>query len=213
FDQGAWMHFPVSVPAGGTVNITADRTAGPNVLVNGLFLGGAGAPPMPGPGPAYDAGAQGDWVGAYGSTGYVLAAWNNQTDVVSLPTGTTSTLVQGSRTLWATTTDKRAVENPAQTTRKAAAYKHGSQVKVRLTFTAAYGGMLSLYLLDWDSTARRATVTVDDGSGPKTIGLTTDFNAGAWLSFPINVSAGGTVNVTVAKTAGSGAVLSGLFLD
>ena len=45
FDQGAWMHFPISVPAGGHVDITADRTAGTNVLLNGLFLGGAGAPP------------------------------------------------------------------------------------------------------------------------------------------------------------------------
>ena len=43
FDQGAWMHFPISVPAGGHVDITADRTAGSNVLLNGIFLGGAGA--------------------------------------------------------------------------------------------------------------------------------------------------------------------------
>ena len=38
------MHFPISVPAGGFVRVTANRTAGTNAVLGGLFLGGAGTP-------------------------------------------------------------------------------------------------------------------------------------------------------------------------
>ena len=40
FNAGAWLHFPISVAAGGTVTIRVDRTAG-NATLSGLFLGGA----------------------------------------------------------------------------------------------------------------------------------------------------------------------------
>ena len=41
FNQGAWLHFPVNVAAGGALTITVNDTGTPNVLVAGLFLGGA----------------------------------------------------------------------------------------------------------------------------------------------------------------------------
>ena len=41
--------------------------------------------------------------------------------------------------------------------------------------------------------------------------LTTSFHDGAWLSFPINVVAGGMVTIHVDRTAGQ-ATLSGVFL-
>ena len=39
FSQGAWVSFPVSVAAGGTVSIVVQRTAGPNAVLSGIFLG------------------------------------------------------------------------------------------------------------------------------------------------------------------------------
>ncbi len=45
FSQGAWVGFPVTVAAGGTVSITVTRLAGGNAVLSGLFLGNAGAPP------------------------------------------------------------------------------------------------------------------------------------------------------------------------
>jgi hypothetical protein len=71
---------------------------------------------------------------------------------------------------------------------------------------------LHIYAVDWDSTARRQSVTVNDGSGPQQVSITTDFSQGAWLHFPISVAAGGSVTVTVDRTGGANAVLSGLFL-
>ena len=213
FDQGAWMHYPVDVPAGGYIDITATRTAGTNVLLNGLFLGGTGAPPAPSPSPKYDAGVQGDWVGSAGVVGYALPAWNGTSDVVALPPGVAVNLQRGTRTFWATSTDKRAVENQSETLRKAAAYKDTSQVKASLTFNGAFSGWLSLYVLDWDSTSRRETLLVDDGSGPRSVAITTDFNAGAWVRLPVSVAAGGSISITVTRNTGSGAVISGIFLD
>ena len=72
---------------------------------------------------------------------------------------------------------------------------------------------MHLYALDWDTNARRESVTVNDGTGPHTINITTDFSQGAWLNFPVNVAAGGTVTITVTHTAGINAVLSGIFLN
>jgi hypothetical protein len=72
---------------------------------------------------------------------------------------------------------------------------------------------LHLYAIDWDSTDRRESITVNDGSGPHTVNITTDFSQGAWTSVPVTVAAGGTVTITVTRTAGINAVLSGIFLD
>ena len=44
FQQGVWIHFPVSVPAGGFVRVTANKTAANNAVIAGLFLGGGGTP-------------------------------------------------------------------------------------------------------------------------------------------------------------------------
>ena len=53
FTNGAWLHFPISVAAGGTVTIKVDKVVGANTgLLNGLFLGGAGTPPTPLPPPS-----------------------------------------------------------------------------------------------------------------------------------------------------------------
>jgi hypothetical protein len=128
-------------------------------------------------------------------------------------TGASRTLLQGSRTRWSSsTTQVRALENAAQTQRRAAAYTHATQVRVRLDFSTAFVGRINLYALDWDSSARRQTVSVDCGSGPQTLSLTSSFAQGAWLHFPVTVGSGESCTITVVRTAGSGAVLSGIML-
>ena len=108
YHDGAWMHFPISVPAGGIVRVTADKTAGNNAVIDGLFLGGAGTPPSPPlppppPPPPYETAPQGSWVGTYGVDGYALGGWTGPAtgDLVSLPQATL-TLEQGVRYNWDT---------------------------------------------------------------------------------------------------------------
>jgi hypothetical protein len=75
-------------------------------------------------------------------------------------------------------------------------------------FTSAFTGNLHLYALDWDSTARRETISV----AGQTAVLSGSFNAGAWVTVPVSVGAGETVPIVVDRTAGANAVLSGIFL-
>ncbi len=160
------------------------------------------------PSPAVLTSPQGNWVGAYGSAGYDLAAWGGSSDLADIP-GATVTLLQGSRYVWASsTTDPRALESPDKSTREAATYYNGSEVRLRLSFTAAYKGELHLYALDWDSTARRESISV----AGQTAFLSGDFHEGAWVSVPIEVAAGESLTITVKRIAGGNAVLSGVLL-
>jgi hypothetical protein len=203
FSQGAWMSFPISVSAGGTVTITVDRTTGVNAVLSGIFLGDAGSPPTA----TVSSAPQGNWVGAHGSAGYDLAGWEGTSDLSSLSNASLS-LVQGNRYRWtASTSEARALQAPSGPTREAAAYT-SSQIRLLLSFTAAYNGNIELYGLDWDKQGRREVITVNG----QTAVLSSDFSQGAWVSLPINVAAGGTVAITVDRTAGINAVLSGIFL-
>jgi subtilisin family serine protease len=159
---------------------------------------------------------QGDWVGSFGQDGYALAAWNGTTatsDLAVLPAGASLTLQQGYRYRWsAATADVRALEAPDQSTRRAGTYADTSQVRLRLDFASAYAGTLHLYALDWDNKDRRQTVSVSDGTSTQTIAITTNFSAGAWLHFPVNLPAGGSLTITATKNVGMNAVLGGVFL-
>src|ERR1039458_6105602 len=54
---------------------------------------------------------QGNWVGAYGSAGYDLAAWGGSEDIADMPQAKVE-LLQGSRYVWASsTTDERALQS------------------------------------------------------------------------------------------------------
>src|ERR1019366_6239994 len=121
--------------------ITVNDEAGANAVLSGIFLGDAGSPPSTGP-----AGSGGGWVGAVGSAGYDLAGWDGPTGDVSYIPNATVSLVQGTRYQWAAnTTEARALSEPGQLTRNAAAYYDPNQVQVKLSFSAAYTGNLHLY--------------------------------------------------------------------
>ena len=214
FVQGAWIHVPIAVAAGGSVVITVDKTAGNSAVLAGLFLGGA----PPAPSLAVDQpGAQGTWVGTYGHDGSVLANWDGtNTDLTSLPAGASLTLERGGRATWAaSTTDVRALTNPAGTARQMRTWYDQTSIRLRLAFANPFNGTLHLYADDWDAYQgnRYERVTVDDGGGPRVAALATSFVQGAWIHAPISVPAGGSVVITVDRTAGYSAVMAGLFLD
>ena len=169
-----------------------------------------------------DSAPQGNWVGTYGAQGYDIAAWQaaspaapnvapatDANDLSALPAGVSVTLVRGTRYVWAASTgDVRALESVDQGTRNATAWYDASKLQLQVSFTHAYSGNLHLYAVDWDSTTRRESIDVNG----QAVDLSSDFSQGAWVSFPLNVAAGGTATITVTDEGGNNAVLSGIFL-
>lgn len=154
---------------------------------------------------------QGSWVGVYGAGGYALLGWSGS-DLVSIP-GATLVFDQGQRYVWSNpSSDVRALQSPDASTREATTAYDANQVRMHITFSSAYSGTVHVYAVDWDAQSRRETITVNDGSGPQTSYLSNDFSQGAWVSVPVNVAAGGTVTVTVTRTAGLNVVVSGIVL-
>lgn len=163
---------------------------------------------------------QGDWVGVYGATygegrGYYLANFDAiGTDINGLVDVTLGTNAEALDYNWAMpTTDLRGLEHPSQSHRTLGTwYTSGaSPAVITLTFGAAFNGVLHVYCVDGDTTARRQTVTVNDGVN-QTIDLTAAFDQGAWLHFPIAASAAEAVTISFTKTSGANAVVSGIFL-
>src|SRR5262249_13870872 len=127
--------------------------------------------------------------------------------------GVSLVLDQGTKYSWASSsTEQRVLTSPDQTERRSTIWYDNNQLRFHMTFGAGYTGTLHLYADDWSTVDRRELVTVDDGSGPQPVNLSTALDQGAWLHFPISVSAGGTVTVTADRTAGYNAILSGVFL-
>ncbi len=158
---------------------------------------------------------QGDWVGAYGADGFVLAGWDVGADLVDLPAGVSVSLDQGTRYRWnANTTDVRALAAPDEVTRRATIWYDPVEVQAGLTFAAPYSGTIRLYSLDWDTATRRQTVSVTTATdGLQSVAIDASFNGGAWVEFPINVLAAETVSIAVTHDGGAPhAVLSGIFL-
>jgi hypothetical protein len=148
----------------------------------------------------------------YGADGYALLGWESAGDLVNLPMATI-TLDQGTRYRWASsTTDVRALENPTQTQRRATQWFDNTSLRLHLTFNAAYSGTLHLYAIDWTGVTKRTIITVDDGSGPRTVNLASSYHDGAWMHFPISVAAGGTVTIRADKNGAGQATMSGVFL-
>jgi hypothetical protein len=156
---------------------------------------------------------QGTWFPSFGAGGYALGGWNGSSDLVALPAGARLVVEQGGRTRWSSSTSNvRALQGPGGTGRRAAAWSHAGELRLRIDFAAAWSGDLHLYALDWDNRGRRQVVTVDDGSGPRVAVLDSSFANGLWTRAPVAVPAGGSVRITVSHSAGTSAVLSGLFL-
>ena len=147
------MHFPVSVGAGARSWSRSTAWPAPTPCSAACSWAAPGHPRRR-LRPPYESAPQGTWVNTYGHEGYDDAAWNGSAgDLASMPQASIS-LEQGVRATWAApTTDVRALQAPDGSERRATTLADNNEVRVRLTFPAAYTGTLHLYALDWDSTA------------------------------------------------------------
>ena len=186
----------------------------------GLFEFSSESPPVSYLGEDWD--TKGDWVGVYGHYAYILpkaprSGWEYPigTPDSEEPTAPYFDYVGGdgwpvdytlTGPVVTNTPDVRALEKPDESARRATCYWADSTI----TLNVPCGNyQLGLYLMDWDSYARVITLTITDSTGTVTQSVS-NFHNGVYELFLIN---GGTVTISLTKTGGSNAVISGVFID
>ncbi len=198
----------------GHVQIRVTNSPGStNAVLSGLFFGnsGTGSPNSPLTSAIFvsaDTTTKGNWKGAYGSAGSVIA-----NDSTNAPSYATTNFSGASGYTWAaSTTDGRALIKGASTTdRVASTYYSPSGFTIDLNLTDNQSHAVALYCLDYDGLGRSQTITIVNAStnavldGPRTV---TNFIGGQYLLWNLQ----GHVQIQVTSSSGStNAVLSGLF--
>lgn len=231
FVNGIYLIYTIS----GHVTITISTTGGPNGVVSGIFFGGSGAPPPQPPvtPPATGAaawvkadvgtastGTRGNWMGTYGSQGYVLA---NAGQNFNIPA--TFAIQNQSSYTWAINPagDPRALETDNHGDTIAACWYMTGTFSFDLNLTDGNTHQVAIYGMDWDNKGRAETITIKDSngnlldtrtipgnSGPSSTGtIGTNFVNGTYLIWNIS----GHVTITVTATSGPNSVVSGVFID
>lgn len=165
-----------------------------------------------------DTTTQGTWKGVYGADGYnIINDITEPTNPYPYPSyAEVAPSGQLSCTCWAaSTTDVRALQKVNPSTpgdRTIGAWYSNSSFTIDINLIDGQTHRLALYVVDWDTTARRQAVQVVaavTGSQLDQQTLTAAFNTGVYLVWNIS----GHVKIQVTRTAGANAVVSGLFFD
>jgi len=189
----------------GHVLIQVTRTGGSNGVVAGIFFDTA---PTSATYSGLDTTTQGTWTGKYGSNGEIVANGANTT-----PGLATVSLTDDTAYTWAaSTTDVRALQTSSgASSRIASAFYSSSSFVVNLNLTDGNVHKISLYLLDWDGSARSETVSVVDAENNAVLNTQSfsSFHNGEYAVWNVQ----GHVLIQVTRTGGSNAVVSGIFVD
>lgn len=200
FHGGEYVSWEIS----GDVTIRVTKTGGANAVVSGIFFD-----PIVKSSAVYggsDSTTQGNWIGKYGAGGQLVS------DQATIPpTFAVLTLAGDSQYRWAYTSDPRALEETGATQRIAATYYAGSSFSIAVDIADGNAHKISLYLLDWDSTARSETIKIVDAVSKEVLDTQSfsGFHDGLWAYWNVT----GDVVIEVTKTGGANAVVSGIFFD
>jgi subtilisin family serine protease len=150
---------------------------------------------------------EGNWIGTYGSQGYELIG-----GPASLPSYATVTPSGATLFTWfSNTTDPRALAIPNRTGGIAACWTSPTSFTVDVNLNDGLTHDLELYFLDWGTTTRVEQVKLSSAATGTVLDTETvsSFHTGVYLEWKVS----GNVLITITKTGGNNAVLSGLFLD
>jgi hypothetical protein len=199
FHSGVYLQWMVR----GNVVITITRTDGNNAVLSGLFLDPTASAAFL----AQNTATEGNWIGTYGTQGYDLIG-----GPASLPSYASVTPSGQTSLTWSSnTTDPRALAIPNGTGGIAACWTAPTSFTVDVNLTDGLTHDLALYLLDWGTTTRVEQVTITSAATGTVLDTETvsSFHSGVYLQWMVR----GNVVITITKTGGNNAVLSGLFLD
>ena len=206
FSGGDYLQWVVS----GNVLIEVIKLSGADAVLSGLFFDAPTTTVAPAGSAVFvrpDTSTEGNWIGNYGTQG---------SDVVgatpSLPSYATVTTSGASTGTWASTTiDPRALQAPGGIGRVAGDWYSTTSFTVDVNLTDGQTHELELYLLDWNKAGIAETVTLSNGITGTVLNAETvsSFGSGEYLDWAVS----GNVLITITRTAGADAVLSGIFLD
>ena len=154
-----------------------------------------------------DATTQGNWIGTYGAQGYDIVS-----GPTSLPANDTVTPSGQSTYTWTkTSTDPRALQVPGSSNRVAAVWYSATSFTVDVNLADGQAHDLELYFDDWDNKGRGEQVQISDAGTGTVLDTETisSFSGGVYLDWKVS----GNLVITITRTAGTNAVLNGLFLD
>ncbi len=207
FSGGAYLQWRVF----GSVTITVTDLSGPSAVVSGLFfdppsISSSQVTPATASIVKLDSTTEGSWEGVYGSKGYDIAD-----SVISVPSGYIEVVGATIDTWAATTADPRAPLIESGTSRNASAWTSPTSLSVLVDLPSGQTNDLALYALDWDSQSRSEQIQISSVANGVILDTRTisNFTNGVYLQWVIT----GSVVVTVTRTGGPNAVLSGVFLD
>ena len=160
-----------------------------------------------------DTTTKGNWIGTYGSLGYDVigagsAGLKLPSDVTVTPSGELSYT-------WANPAPATATQAlevpPSGATRIAATWYSAGSFTVDVDVTDSQSYNLELYVLDYDTTTRAEQIQFTNATTGAVLSTQTvsSFSGGAYMNYTIS----GNVLITITKTAGANAVLSGLFFS
>ena len=159
-----------------------------------------------------DTATQGNWVGTYGSGGYVVAGDNIAPTAVNLPAGD-AYINTGNGPFYypSLTGSSPALQRPNGTGRVASAFYDPRGFNVTLGFSDTSTHRVALYLADFDSQNRTEAVQVFDSHGNALTSpvMVSSFSSGKYILFDVT----GNVTFTFTHVAGGSTVLAGLFID
>jgi len=200
FHGGEYVSWEIS----GDVIIRVTRTGGANAVGSGILFD-----PIVKSSSVYggsDSTTQGNWIGKYGAGRQLVA------DQATIPpTFAVLTLTGDSQYRWAYTSDARALQETGATQRIAATYYAGSNFSIGVNLVDGHARQVSLYLLDWDSTAREETIKIVGAVSKEVLDMESfsGFHDGLWAYWNVT----GDVVIEVRRTGGANAVVSGIFFD
>jgi fibronectin type 3 domain-containing protein len=157
-----------------------------------------------------DSSTLGSWKGVYGGDGFDVIAdlsGNNPTNpsYASFTPSGNGLHTWAASSILAPAIQKAAAGSPD---RIAGCWYNASSITLDLNVTGS-AHQVALYLLDWDHNNRAETITISDAATNTVLDTRSASNFGNGVYEVWNIS--GHVKITVARTAGSNCVLSGIF--
>jgi uncharacterized delta-60 repeat protein len=225
FTGGTYLVWNLS----GHVKISITNQGPENAVMSGLFFGSAGGTAIGGGGsttpPPSDSGGntdspsakasfaginsttKGSWRGLLANDGAAIPMLP-----FKLPGYAQPSVADAGLWTWSTwTSDVRGMQYPFDARKRMASCWFGGAFTIDLGITDAQTHRVSLYVCDWDSTARAERIEFLDAATGTVLSTqnVADFNGGEYLSWDVK----GTVKVRVTRTGGANAVVNGVLFE